>query len=250
MANLIISFPICLIIFFASLVQGATGFGFGVIAIPLLTTFYLSPEIALPLSATTAVTQSLYGVIRFRKIIEIREILLLSLYCNIGMVLGVLTLRLVTGFNENLFGIIIGVILLALVLVKTFLKIEPRDEIPRYWGVAALSVGGFICGLAGVGGPVIVLWVLAHKWNNDRIRVTLWSVFLLMTILQIIVYCFVFGNAAFRGFLSGLLIIPVVLVASFAGVLIGNKLNRRTLNIVITVITVLIAVYSIAKPLI
>ncbi|MCK5248795.1 MAG: sulfite exporter TauE/SafE family protein [Spirochaetaceae bacterium] len=249
MENLIISFPISLIIFVSSLVQGATGFGFGVIAIPLLTTFCLSPEIALPLSATAAVTQSLYGVVRFRKIINIKEILILSLYCNAGMVMGVLTLHEITRFNQGLFGIIIGIILLVIVSVKTFLKIEPRDIVPWYWGAAALSMGGYICGLAGVGGPVIVLWVLAHKWDNDRIRVTLWSVFLLMTILQIVLYCFVFGNAAFRGFLSGLLIIPVVLIGSFTGIQIGNKLNGKMLNIVISVIIVLISVYSIAKPL-
>ena len=153
MENLIISFPISLIIFVSSLVQGATGFGFGVIAIPLLTTFCLSPEIALPLSATAAVTQSLYGVVRFRKIINIKEILILSLYCNAGMVMGVLTLHEITRFNQGLFGIIIGIILLVIVSVKTFLKIEPRDIVSWYWGAAALSMGGYICGLAGVGGP-------------------------------------------------------------------------------------------------
>lgn len=248
MEYLVVSFPICLIIFFASLVQSTIGFGFGIIAVPLLTTFYLVPEIALPLSATTAVTQSLYGVIRFRKLIRVKEILVYSLCCNTGMVAGVFSLRALTRFNSDLFGIIIGSILLILISLRLFLRIQPRDSVPWYWGATALLIGGFICGLAGVGGPIIVLWVMAHKWDNDRIRVTLWSVFLLMTVLQIFAYWLAFGNIAIRGVLSGLIVLPVVLAASFIGIFTGSKLKDKSLNVFITILVVLISVYSITKP--
>lgn len=248
MEYLVVSLPICLIVFFASLVQSAIGFGYGIIAIPLLTTFYLAPEIALPLSATTAVTQSLYGVIRFRKIIRIKEILVYSLYCNTGMVAGVFSLRALTRFNSDLFGIVIGSILLIIITLRSFLKIQPRDSVPWYWGTTALFTGGYICGLAGVGGPVIVLWILAHRWDNDRIRVTLWSVFLLMTTLQIFVYWLAFGDIAIRGVLSGLILIPVVVAASIIGVVAGGKLKVRSMSIFITILVLLISIYSIAKP--
>ena len=250
MGSLSITIPIGLIIFAAAFIQSAAGFGYGIVAIPLLTAFCLVPEIALPLSATTAVAQSLYGVIRFRKKIRFREVLVYSVYCNSGMILGVLALRALTRFNQDLFSLVIGILLLLVLAVRMFLKPVPRDSVSWYWGFSALFVGGFICGIAGIGGPIIVIWILAHKWENLRVRTTLWSVFLFMTSFQIFMYIFIFGSPAFRGFISGLALIPVVLAASFVGILFGNSLSSRKLAAVITAIVMLTAVYSIVKPLI
>jgi LuxR family maltose regulon positive regulatory protein len=51
MGNLSVTIPIAAIVFAASFVQSAAGFGYGLVAIPLLTAFFLAPEAALPLSA-------------------------------------------------------------------------------------------------------------------------------------------------------------------------------------------------------
>jgi len=248
MGYLLVTLPIVLILFSAAFVQSVAGFGYGLVAVPLLTAFCMAPEIALPLSAVTAISQSLYGVIRFRKELDFRGILPYSLSCNAGMIVGVLILKALTSFNADLFGVIIGGLLLMIVAAKALIRPVPGDAVSRPLGIAVVFLGGFICGLAGVGGPIIVLWTMAHNWDNRRIRGTLWSIFLFMTVFQIVMYIIVFGNDALQGFVSGLVIIPVVLLAAYTGLKAGNRLNKITFSFIVTGIIVLAAVFSIVKP--
>jgi len=140
-------------------------------------------------------------------------------------------------------------VVLAAVLATWLIKPTPHKRLHPGWGVAAFGIGGAMQGLAGMGGPPIVLWVMSHDWSSRVCRATLWSFFIMMIPTNLLFFWLRFGDAVIGAMGVGVLYIPLVMLAALPGMWIGNKIPKRELQQIAFGILVLMAIYAMAQPL-
>jgi len=144
---------------------------------------------------------------------------------------------------------VIGGVILAAVLAKVLLRIRPRDAWPWYWGPAACAASGLTGGLAGMGGPPIVIWVMAHTWSSDRARATMWMLFTGLMPVQLVVLYFMYGETTLDGAVTGAILWPVAILGSIPGLWLGKRLPPRVLRGTSVVLLFIASIYVIIQPL-
>ncbi|AMK11704.1 sulfite exporter TauE/SafE family protein [Pseudodesulfovibrio indicus] len=162
------SIAIIAIVLVAAFVQGLTGFGFGLIALPLLG-FFLNIKTSIPLMVLLAVIISFYLSIRLRNHIDLKCIFTLLLATLPGIPLGVYVLKQV---SPQTLSIVLGVIMIA--FTSHQLIVRPK---PLHLGRAVTVLAGFACGVLsasiGAGGPPVIIYTAIQPWPKDKAKATL-----------------------------------------------------------------------------
>jgi hypothetical protein len=109
--------------------------------------------------------------------------------------------------------------------------------------------GGLPAGLCGMAGPPIVLWAMSHRWSSQRIRATLWAIFLTMTPLGIFFLYQRFKSVVLQSALLALAMTPAVLLGTLPGMWIGNRIPQPWLRRIGVALLVVLATYMICQPL-
>ncbi|MFW5653814.1 MAG: TSUP family transporter, partial [Planctomycetota bacterium] len=165
--------------------------------------------------------------------------------------LGVLTQAAIIEIGREQVRQVFGVIILIALLVQQVWQVQPREHLHIGWGILAAVLCGYMAGLAGMGGPALVMWVMAHTWSNQRSRSTLWSVFLGLTPFQLF---FLFqrfeGDGIVPAMGNALLLAPITLLGVYPGIWLGNRIPREMLRRLALLALGLISVYLIFSPLI
>lgn len=204
-------------VFAASLLQGFTGFGFAIAAVPLISLF-MPPAKALPY---VLVLQALIGLIGLPGSLKVCRWRLLA-WLGVGVMVGTpLGLGLITILSPAAGRLAIGgAVLFALVLILWGARL---DSSPSGFTVLATGVAsGVMNGLAGMSGPPAVALLVAAKVDPAQARGTL-LIFVLGAALAALV------PLAMTGGLSADMVAPqiVVLPALFAGWGLGASLFGR-----------------------
>lgn len=156
------------IVLVAAFVQGLTGFGFGLIALPLLG-FFLNIKISIPLMVLLAAFISLYLSVRLRKHADLKCIFTLMLATLPGIPLGVYVLKAV---SPQTLSIVLGAIMIA--FTSHQLIVRPK---PMLLGRMATGLAGFACGVlsasVGAGGPPVIIYTAVQPWPKDKAKATL-----------------------------------------------------------------------------
>ena len=109
-------------------------------------------------------------------------------------------------------------------------------------------MGGFLLGLCGIGGPPMVLWVMAHNWSMNRARAFLFFIFATGIPLQALLLWLAFGNPIFEAMLLGLVALPAVAAGLYVGLWLAHIAPDRALRNLSWAVLVLIAISSIVMP--
>jgi uncharacterized membrane protein YfcA len=154
-------------VFLASVLRGFTGFGFGLAAVPLLS-LALPPAQVVPLVVTLQVIIGGGGLRAAWGECDWRSVGLLAP----GLVLGVpVGLMILTEVPANLVRLTIGgVIAFSVLLIHRGLRLPPNPSRLVSFGVGLAS--GVISGLASMGGPPVVVYLLAVGHSAARMRAT------------------------------------------------------------------------------
>ncbi|MBP0617701.1 sulfite exporter TauE/SafE family protein [Jiella mangrovi] len=214
-ADLIYALPI---IVAAAVVRGATGFGFSLVAAPLLSLFW-SPDFAtgivlcLDLAATVMLVQG--GILAE---LERGDALLLGASALGGAVAGVFLLSALP-HGPALVGLNLAVFVSALAAMR---KVSWRWLDSRGAASGAGFLTGAMIGAFSVGGTLIVAWLMASRRSPGQSRALLTVVFAVTDI----------GAIAFRAGLglfpaSSLPAVVVMLPAVAAGIVVGRRLYGR-----------------------
>ena len=232
-----------------SLLQSSVGFGFGLFVVPLL---LLITELALyntiGMMAASGLIQSVVSVYHLRRYVDWKALLPLMVVGIIGLQLGVWLQYVIADMDKAVLRQIVGSMQLGTLLVLLFFRVEPQDRIHILWGIAALLIGGVITGCAGMGGPFIVLWVVAHQWPNFKTRATILALIASMIPFQIGFLTWQFGSQVIQHFMIGFLYIPLVVAGTAAGLWIGGRIPTKLLRKLMIAILFLIAAISIINP--
>jgi uncharacterized membrane protein YfcA len=112
----------------------------------------------------------------------------------------------------------------------------------------AFSISGIMLGTLGMGGPAIVLWLMAHQWEPKRTRAFITTVFLFASPVQIALLYWKFGAELSHAFVWGILAAPLVIFGALIGVRIGNSFDKKRLKTMVMFFLFLTAILSILSP--
>jgi hypothetical protein len=204
------------IILMAYFIRGITGFGSGLIAVPLLA--HLLPlQFVVPLCLMLDFSASLVLSRHGRRQVRWDEIRPLLPFTVIGIVLGALLLLnlprepLLTSLG--LFVMLFG--------VRYVFNIHGDRIVSRLWAMPAGLLGGMIGALFGTGGPPYVIYLTHRLRDKSELRATFSGLFLLEGALRILTFIAAGLLLQAQLFTTILSAIPVMA----AGLYLGNKVH-------------------------
>ena len=200
------------IVFLGGILHGYTGWGGGLVMMPLLTLIY-SPVEALMIAAIGGLllmARMYPQAIRTANWLEMRPLYLVMLVATpLG---GLLLLIIDPGLVRKVIGCII---------VTASLLIMSGWQYRGTCGVAAASIFGCISGVvngfAGVGGPFFVIYIIAHPDEPSVQRANI-IIAAGLQILLIVVTLAATGAVSWDVFLLGLILAPAQFLSGLIGV--------------------------------
>ena len=221
---------IALILFFGSALQGSVGFGFALIAVPALIWVGVPLQDAVAVISASMMFQVVVAVYQLRREIVWPEIWRPLIIVYAFLPIGAGLLRLFSTLDPVTIKQVIGVILLIVVLIQIFGRVGVHDHLHFGWTILAFGASGLFTGLVAIGGPPIVLWVMAHRWTSQRARAFLMIQLLFGATLQMFLLIAAFGTEIIANYLLALAFSPIVAGASTLGVRLGNWLPYMRLR--------------------
>lgn len=237
--------PLALVLFTGSVIQTTVGFGFGIFCIPLLIVLGLEPYEAIVFVTIGACVHAIVGGYALRRDVCWPRTAAMIALAGAGIPIGVLALgRLAEGDPAMVRRVFGGIVLLVL-LVQLFVRVQPREKLPAGAMVGAMLGSGFMGGFCGMAGVPAVIWVMAHKWSGRESRATLWALFGGLTPVLLLVLWARFGDPIGVACLRALAFLPAVLLGLPPGLWIGRRIPKRrlrTISFVVLAIAGLLAV--------
>ena len=164
------------------------------------------------------------------------------------MPLGVCTLWLIGQGNKDTASQIVGCVVLGIVMLQKLWRVQPQPRMHPAWEWLAFSLGGFLLGLCGMGGPVMVLWVLAHDWPMNKARAFLFFLFATGFPVQALLMWSFFGVEVLDAMILAAAAFPAILAGLWVGLVISRRISDQTLRSLCTAVLVLIALSAILSP--
>lgn len=196
----------------AGFIQGFTGFGSGLIAIPLLC-LVVDFKFAIPLAALNGLVITSFLALRLRSHLELSKLAPLCLASLPGVVVGVTLLKNV---HSRTMALLLGILLIGYSSYNLFLSPRPRG-LHRNWGYLAGFCAGAIGSAFSTGGPPVIIYTTLTGWSKEYIKATLTGFFFFGAILVTSAHA-VTGLTTAAVFKAFLLSAPFV----FFGTLVGN----------------------------
>lgn len=210
------------IIFVATFIRSALGFGEALVAVPLLA-LIIPIEVAAPVAVLISITVSVFSVAQDWHHIHIRSAGWLFASTLLGIPLG---LWLLSSASAETVKTVLAIVIIAF---STYLLLNRHsitlksDKFSPIFGFLAGALGGAY----GMNGPPLVAYGALRRWSPQHFRATLQGYFLPASAV-------VMAGYWIAGFWTSevthyyLLSLPVVVVSIFAGRLANRYFNEHT----------------------
>ena len=205
------------VIFLATLIRSAFGFGEALIAVPLLA-LVMPVEVAAPLAVLVSVTVALVIVLEDWHQVQFGSAWRLVLATLFGIPLGLLLLTAVPGPVVKAALALVIIAFSGYCLARRTPPELPDDRLAWLFGFCA----GVLGGAYGMNGPPLVVYGTLRRWPAGRFRATLQGYFLPASLV---------GMAGY--WLAGLWVPAVTryyllsLPVAGASIVLGRVVNRR-----------------------
>lgn len=235
---------IALILFGASFIQGVIGFGFALVALPLLA-FVMDVKEVVVLLVAQSLIQNSVALGRLYPYVQWKRMLKLVLIAALMIPLGVYLLKLFSARTILLFASLVMFVFYILPVNKLPLKLSPSAA-----AVLAATSSGLLNSTASASGPPMILYLSAIGMPKQNFRANLMFYFFLLNIITLVSFFFndlltplMLKQSAFYGI--------AVLLGSALGVSAGNHIKEpsfaRLVKIGFVVIT-LVNIYKALQP--
>jgi uncharacterized membrane protein YfcA len=229
------------VIFGAAFVQGVTGFGHALLAIGLLTLLFGSADAVLILSLMAPAIAVAVFVRHWRRV-DWKEVMVIAVpLCLVGMPLGIWLFAVV-----DKVALTKGVGVFLIVSAGYFLSPwAPRPRIlPWPVGATAGALGGFFGGVAATGGPPVVLYLNAQEMRKEVRMGVLQAVFVLGSVIKVVMLVPT-GLLTRPVVWHSLILIPPMVIGSYLGQLLFDRLPGDTIRTMALVMLVGIGIVLI-----
>jgi uncharacterized protein len=216
-----IPIPVILILFFATLVRSALGFGEALIAVPLLA-LVMPIEVAAPTAVLVSITVAFVIVLQDWRRVHLRSAGWLVASTFLGIPLGLLLLK---KLPESIVDIILGVVVAAFSVYSLASRSDRELKDDRLAGVFGFAAG-VLGGAYGMNGPPLAIYGSLRRWSPEHFRATLQAYFLPASAAGMAGYWIagLWTPSVNHFYLDSL---PGVLIAVFLGRAINRRLSGR-----------------------
>lgn len=213
--------PVMAVLFLATFVRSAFGFGEALIAVPLLA-LIMPVSVAAPLAVLVSITVALIVLARDWRHVHLRSAGWLVVSTLVGTPLGLLLLTRVDGVIVKLcLGLLIAAFS-AYSLLRHRQVTLADDRLAWTFGFAA----GVLGGAYGMNGPPLVMYGALRGWSPRHFRATLQGYFLPASAMAMTGYWLagLWQPQVTRDYLASL---PVVIAAILLGQFMHGRLDGR-----------------------
>jgi hypothetical protein len=211
---LLVAFTIMLV---AAAVQAATGFGFGLVSVPLLA-LAADPRTAVVASAVAALALTATAAVRERDHAQWRTAVGLLAAAVLGMPVGLLVLRTAP---ERLLTALIGAAVVACALL-VWRGLRVPSSRPAVIGVGLLT--GVLSTSIGTNGPPLVATFQAMGYDPRTFRATLAAVFTGTSVFSVAGFTLA-GQLTPEAVRVGLVGVPAVLLGWWCGNVVFHRIE-------------------------
>jgi hypothetical protein len=209
------------VIFLATLIRSAFGFGEALIAVPLLA-LLMPVEVAAPLAVLLSITVAAVVVVQDWHKVHVRSAGWLFVSTLLGIPLGLL---LLTTVAERIVKAMLAVVIIAFSgysLVSRWQFELKNDRLAWLFGFGA----GVLGGAYGMNGPPLVIYGALRRWSPQHFRATLQGYFLPASVVGMCGYWLagLWVPAVTRYYLMSL---PLALAAIFLGRVVNQRMNGQ-----------------------
>lgn len=208
-----------LVLFLATFIRSALGFGEALIAVPLLA-LVMPIEVAAPVAVLVSITVAAIILLQDFHQVQFRSAAWLVLFTLLGTPLGLLVLKHAA---ESLVKLLLGAIIIgfsAWSLLRRPAATLTHDRPAWFFGFIA----GVLGGAYGMNGPPLVIYGTLRGWSPPQFRATLQGYFFPASLLVLAGYA-VTGLWTATVTRHYLLSLPAVLIAVFLGRAVNQRLS-------------------------
>ena len=208
--------------FFAGVVQGATGFGSGIV----LNAFWLhilEPSAAISLNIVSCLFVSALPIYKLRKTLDFSKLKPFVIFVILGIPTGLFILTLT---DPTIFKTTVGIILVIFSIWKfrsknIFINFKSSPSLDKLIGFISGVLGGF----AALGGILPTIWVNIQKLPKNTQRGT-YEPFIFITSIAAVVSFYFAGFLNLDIFNYFLKVLPALIIGSLIGVKIYSFINE------------------------
>lgn len=236
----------------AMVLEGITGFGSTVIAMPLVT-LLIPIKTAVPLLSLMSLGFSVYMFLTNRRFINKRVLGTIMLFAGVGFPIGMLLFGVM---EEKPLKLLLGVFVTFCAVQALFgmgkKLAEGKNAESRLGRIAKrvmLFFGGLFQGAFACGGPLIVIYTHSVISSKDEFRATMSSVWLILNTVLLI------KNIAVGGIITGdfllllLKVLPFWAIGAFVGNLLHKKASIKSFTLITNLILLAAGVIALATAL-
>ncbi|MDQ2777443.1 MAG: sulfite exporter TauE/SafE family protein [Acidobacteriota bacterium] len=209
------------VLFLATVIRSAFGFGEALIAVPLLA-LLVPVEVAAPVAVLVSITVAAIAVVQDWHLIHLRSAGGLVITTLFGIPLGLLLLKMVA---EPVVKAVLGIVIVAFSTYSLLSRANYELKNDKFAGLFGF-VAGILGGAYGMNGPPLVIYGSLRKWSPQHFRATLQGYFLPASVIGMVGY-WIAGLWTPEVTRFYLLSLPLILVATFLGRVINQRMNAR-----------------------
>ncbi len=231
------------VIFLAGVTQSLTGFGFGLVAVPLLT-LVISPKLAPPIVLIDGMVLNLLILRRAYPAVQPNLICLLVLAGSLGGPIGTCILA---HWDVSSLRIYIGVMtcLTGFFFLKGFRK-EIKNE-----HLASAPIGfvsGIMSGSINMGGPPVILFFANQNVPRQVFRANIVAYFFTLQVMAV-PFLLTNGIMTTHAFTAGVIMLPALIIGGLAGASFADNVDDLVVRRITLVIVTFAGVVSILNGL-
>ena len=208
--------------FLAGLVQGATGFGSGIV----LNAFWLhilEPSAAISLNIVSCLFVSALPIYKLRKTLDFSKLKSFVFFGVIGIPTGLLILTMT---DPSIFKTTVGFIL----VIFSIWKFKSKDILINFKSNPALDkligfISGILGGFAALGGILPTIWVNLQRLPKNTQRGT-YEPFIFITSIAAVISFYFAGFLTLDIFYNFLKAFPALMLGSWIGIKIYALINE------------------------
>lgn len=219
---------IAAIVFVAAFAQSLTGFGFALMMMPLVTVV-LGVRTAAPVVALAALTVYSVNLVRYRRSINVPEVLRLGVASAAGVPVGIWVL---SNADEKVVMRILGLILVAYA-GYSLLQPKTRRVLSRGWVYPAGFLAGCFGGAYNTPGPPVIVYGSMRQWPRDEFRAVLQALFFLNGILVVASHAFA-EHLTKQVLVYYLYAVPALAVGILVGTVVDPRIDQNQFRRIVT----------------
>lgn len=227
----------------ASFTQGLTGFGFGVLATPLIALIF-SPCEAVGRNALLGMVNCVYTYYLFRKYVDYKHSLKIFFISFIFIPIGAFFL---VSVSETIVFLVMGLMVI-FITVQTILQHRSKKMaiVNHKFGIVLPMLSGAVAGAFASPGPILAPYMFAKENNVFVAKANLQFIFSLMSIFIIISHI-ITKTITPTTFRSVLPYVPVVFIFTNVGAKVSHRIKKEVFQKIEYVALLSLGSYLIVK---